>query len=126
MLMELHIEKMRNTTKSYPSKTKTNKVIGHFEFAGTKVDFYDCYTTHNSRNYLILLEDQEKVKLLSKKVGNILEDIYKDNSDNIYLNAYIKQIFLTTNFENFIEVCFIINVSTAKIREIKLDLIINE
>lgn len=115
---------IRNVT--YSRNLRNPVEIGHFTFNGIKVPFYDCYGNYTGKCYLIDSDYQSTIEDLSKSIGDIQEDIYKDNSDATYHNSYINEVFLTTNFEGKMEVRFITNIPTHIMREIKLKLIINE
>ena len=100
--------------------------IGHFEFSGITVPFYDAYGSYNGRSYLVDEKYIDDIKKVSKNLGKVYEDIYSDSGDSEYINGYITNLYLTTNFPGKIEVCFVLNIPIDKVRDIKLNMIINE
>ena len=105
--------------------------VGKLTFNDVVIPFYDTYNGMYGRNFLIDESYFETIKDLSNQVSNLQEEVYHDVADRLHLvanynNSYIDRVYLTTNFPGQIEVCFIINISVAKIRDIKLNLLINE
>lgn len=111
------------TLRQYGEKRES---IGHFVFGETTIPFYDAYGTYNGRNYLVDEKYINDIKLVSKNLGKIYEDVYSDSADSEYLNAYMTNLYLTTNFPGKMEVCFVTNIPTDKVRDIKLNMIISD
>lgn len=111
------------TLRQYGEKRDS---IGHFEFGGVTIPFYDAYGSYNGRNYLVDEKYINDIKCVSKNLGKIYEDIYSDSADSEYQNGYITNLYLTTNFPGKVEVCFTTNIPTDKVRDIKLNMVIND
>lgn len=100
--------------------------IGHFLFNGNKIPFYSRGTGYNRIYYLVDEKYTEIVKETHTIIGSLYEDIYRSNSDSNYINCYIKRLYLTTNFADCIEISFKTNVNIQEMRDIKINLLINE